>query len=366
MKKYNLLIALSLGIAFTSCDNQKNLEKNVLSINTSQLKQLYKGNESLKLNLELAQNTTIDSVSYYLNDKKIGAVTSNKVLEYNLSKEKYGKVQIKGIAYASGNNKEVISNIEIVSPMVPKFLKYKLLNTFPHDQEAYTQGLEFYNGILYESTGNGEGGFTTTTGRGTGKKGISSVRQINYKTGEILKIHKLPIEIFGEGCTILNDKLYQLTYLNNEGYIYNPETLEKEKTFKYFKNMQGWGLCNDGESLYMTDGSEKIYKVDPENFKELDYINVYTNNGPIGNVNELEWVNGKIYANVYGGNAIAIIDPETGAVEAAIDFSDLLHKTTYHEDRDVFNGIAYNPATKTFFVTGKNWDKMFEVEIVEE
>lgn len=366
MKKYNLLIALSLGIAFANCDNQKNLEKDVRSINTSQLKQLYKGNESLKLSLDITENTVIDSVAYFLNDKKIGTTANNNILDYDLKNEKFGKTQIKGIAYAGGNNKEVVSHIEIVSPVTPKFLKYKLVNTYPHDQEAYTQGLEFYNGILYESTGNGEGGGTTTNGMGTGKKGVSSVRQVDYKTGKVIKAHNLPMEIFGEGCTVLNNKLYQLTYLNNEGFIYNPETLERESTFKYFKNMQGWGLCNDGQYLYMTDGSEKIYKVNPENFQQLDYINVYTNNSPIGNINEMEWVNGKIYANIYGENAVAVIDPKTGSVEAAIDFSDLLHKTTYHADRDVFNGIAYNPNTKTFFVTGKNWDKMFEVEIVEE
>lgn len=365
MKKYNILIPLVLGVAFMSCSNKKNLEKNVLSIETGHLKQLYKGNEDIKLSLKTTENAQVDSVVYFFNDKKIGASLKNDVLNLNLKQQKLGKTVIKAVAYADTANKEFTTNIEITAPNAPAFYTYKIVNTFPHDQEAYTQGLEFYNGILYESTGNGEGGGTTQSGRGTGKKGISSVRQVDYKTGKIIKIHNQPANIFGEGCTILNNKLYQLTYQNNEAYVFNPETLVQEKTLPYFQKMEGWGLTNDGKHLYMTGGTEFIYKLDPETFKEIDRVSVYTDKNAIPLANEMEWVDGKIYANFYAQNAVAVIDPTTGAIEAVIDFSNLVNLTTYHDDRDVMNGIAYNPQTKTFFLTGKNWDKMFEVQIIK-
>ncbi|MDR0228812.1 MAG: glutaminyl-peptide cyclotransferase [Flavobacteriaceae bacterium] len=364
MKNYNTLSFLTLAIAFTACGEQKNLEKNVLSINTSSLKQLYHSNEALKLSLNLAENTKLDSVTYFLNNTKIGTVKGNEVLDYNLSNQPLGKTTIKGVAYANDSSVEVSNTIEVASGVTPKLLNYKIINTYPHDKTAYTQGLEFHNGILYESTGNGEGGALVGTQRTN--RGISSVRQVDYKTGKVIKIHEFPSDIFGEGCTILNNKLYQLTYKNNKGHIFNPETLTLEGTFDYFQNMEGWGLTNDGTYLYMTDGSEKIYKLDAKTFQKVSEVSVYTDNGPVPYVNELEWVNGKIYANFYGIQAvIAIIDPKTGTVESVIDFSKLVDQLEKHPDLDVFNGIAYNPQTKTFFVTGKNWDKMFEVQIIE-
>ena len=366
MKKHNLLIAITLGIAFISCGNKNKIEKNIISIDTSQIKQVYQSNEQVTLQLKTLPKTQIDSTVYYFDDIKIGTVTGNDPLNYPLDKEKFGVKKVKAIGYGNGKSKEVHTVLEVVSSIQPKLYGYKIVNIYPHDQEAYTQGLEFYKGMLVESTGNGEGGATTSSGRGTGKRGTSSIRQVDVKTGKNIKIKELPQEIFGEGCTVLNDKIYQLTYQNNEGYVYDANTLEKLDTFKYFQNMEGWGLTNDGTYLYMTDGSEKIYKIDPNTFELVDYVNVYTNSKQIRSVNELEWVDGKIYANFYQLEpAAAVIDPKTGAIEAVIDFTGLVDLTTYHEDRDVFNGIAYNPTTKTFFVTGKNWDKIFEVELVK-
>ncbi|WP_430613621.1 glutaminyl-peptide cyclotransferase [Flavobacterium sp. JP2137] len=357
MKKHNLLIALSLSAAFLSCEDKKKTEENLFSIDSSQLKQVYHSNDALKLTIANKSETAIDSVAYFLNDRKIGTARENQVLNYSLEQEKFGRIAIKAIVYHANSPTETSSHIELASAITPKILQYKIVNTFPHDIKAYTQGLEFYGDVLIESTGNG-------AGNGTGKKGVSSIRKVDYKTGKVLSIVELPETVFGEGATVLHDKIYQLTYKNNEAYVYHVETLEREKTIPYFKNMEGWGLTNDGTHLYMSNGSEKVYIIDPVTFKEVDYINIYTNNVKIGAINEMEWVNGKIYANIYGERAIAIIDPKSGAVEAALDLSSLQTLVTYHPDLDVLNGIAYNPKTKTFFVTGKNWDKMFEIEII--
>ena len=170
-------------------------------------------------------------------------------------------------------------------------------------------------------------------------------------------------QYFGEGITILNNKVYQLTYKNNECYVYSADTFKKEKTLPYYKAMEGWGFTNDGKNLYMTDGSETIHIINSSDFTAKDKLYVYSGSTKVPAVNELEWCDGKIYGNIYTKDAIAVIDPKTGAIESVVNLIDLKAKVTQHPDLDVLNGIAYNPKTKTFFVTGKNWDKMFEIKI---
>lgn len=355
MKKYNYLAFFALSLVFTACNDEKKNENNSLSINSSKLKQTYYLNETIPFEINNVNKTPIDSVVYFSNDLRIGSSKGNNPFNYALTKEKFGTKIYKGIIFSEGKQTETVIKVNVLSNVQPEILKYSIVNTYPHDIKAYTQGLEFLGDILVESTGNGEGR--------SGNKGKSSVRKVNPKTGAVLKINELPDEIFGEGATVLNNKLYQLTYKNNEAYVYNLETLEKEQTLPYFQNMEGWGLTNDGTYLYMTDGTDKIYKIDSKTFKLVDYLVVATNNNTVGNVNELEWVNGKIFANFYLQDAIGIINPANGVVEGVLDMSELRSKVTQHQDLDAFNGIAYNKKTDTYFVTGKNWDKMFEIKI---
>lgn len=356
MKKYKHLTVLALSLVFIACKDDKKTENNSLTIDSSKLKQIYALNEDVTLQLKNDSNDKIDSVQYFINDQKIGSVKANSEFIYNLSKAKHGGQNIKALAFGNGTSKEASININILSKVQPAFYTYTIVNTYPHDIKAYTQGLEFYGDLLIESTGNGEG-------VGTRTKGKSSIRKVNAKTGDVVKITELDDAIFGEGATILNNKIYQLTYLNNEAYVYNLETLQKENTLPYFKKMQGWGLTNDGTNLYMTDGSDRVYKLNPTDFSMVDYFVISTNKGTVPSVNELEWVNGEIYANFYGQDAIGVFSPIDGTVNAVVDLSDLKNKVTKHPDLDVLNGIAYNKKTNTFFVTGKNWDKMFEIKI---
>lgn len=356
MKKYKCLTFFTLSLLFIACNDNKKIENNSLSIDLSKLKQTYALNEDVSLQLKSDAGNEIDSVQYFINDKKIGSVKANALFTYNLSNAKHGVQNIKAIAYTKEKTNETVTKIDVLSHVQPTVYSYTIVNTYPHDIKAYTQGLEFYGDILIESTGNGEG-------IGTRTKGKSSIRKVNPKTGEVIKINELNDAIFGEGATVLNNKIYQLTYQNNEGYVYNIETLEKEKTLPYFQKMEGWGLTNDGTYLYMTDGTDKVYKLDPETFKMIDYFVVSTNRGTVPSVNELEWVNGEIYANFYTQDAIGVFSPIDGTVNAVIDLKDLKSKVTPHPDLDVLNGIAYNKKNDTFFVTGKNWDKMFEIKI---
>ena len=356
MSHFKLLTIISLASFLNSCDGLKKDEKKFFSIDTSALKQVYQPNESTNFVILNLEKKNIDSVTYSLNDKKIGTVKGNGKLDFDLKNEKLGYQKIKATVYFENQTTETETNFTIVAQNAPELLTYKIKNTYPHDIKAYTQGFEFYRDTLIEGTGNG-------AGSGTGKRGVSSIRKTNYKTGEVYKNAELGIQYFGEGITVLNNKVYQLTYKNNEGYVYNADTFKKERTFKYFKDMEGWGLTNDGKNLYMSNGTEKIYILDPETLKEIDYINVFTNANKIESVNELEWIDGKIWANIYGKDAIAIINPKDGAVEKIINLKDLKAKVTQHPDLDVLNGIAYNPKTKTVFVTGKNWDKTFEITV---
>ena len=228
---------------------------------------------------------------------------------------------------------------------------YKIINEYPHDIRSYTQGLEFHNGELYESTGQYR---------------ESKLRKVNYKTAEVLNNINLEAQYFGEGLTILNDKIYQLTWQEQIGFIYDVNTFKKTSSFKYGQSKEGWGLCNNGFQIYKSDGTEHIWLLDTNTLAEKEKLQVYTNKGKVGSLNELEWINGKIYANIYQRNGVVIINPDNGAVEGVIDFSPLRKLVKQHQGLDVLNGIAYNPDTNTIFVTGKRWDKLFEVEVIKK
>lgn len=242
--------------------------------------------------------------------------------------------------------------IRILSNISPKPLIATSIETFPHNPLNYTQGLEFNNGLLYESTGN------------PGNTGESSVGVIDLATGQYVtgKKNGLDATYFGEGITILGDNLYQLTWRNGKCFVYDKNNLQlKLKEFIY--KGEGWGLCNDGKYLIMSDGSERITFRDPNTFAPVRTIEVYDDNGPIVNLNELEYVNGKIYANIWQSNTIVTIEPQTGRVLDTIDATPL--EAVGKMGGEVLNGIAYNPATKKLYMTGKNWGKIMVVDIKE-
>lgn len=247
---------------------------------------------------------------------------------------------------------EIQKKIKLLAAKAPEIYTYEIVNTYSHDPTAYTQGLEFSNGTLYESTG---------------KKGASTVRKVNFETGEIIQKVDLDKTVFGEGITLLNDKLYQLTWQSGLGYVYNPSNLEKIQNFSYGESREGWGLCNDGKQLYKSDGTEKIWLLSPTTLEEQGYIETVTNKSIFNMANELEYVDGKIYANVYQKESMMIIDASSGAIEGVINFGGLKNKVDkgpqWDEGNSVLNGVAYHKGRGTFFVTGKNWNKLFEVKI---
>lgn len=344
MKKYNSLVFILLAISTIGCSGTK---ENLFSINEAVVKAQYTTKDALTLEILNPKAEKIDSVVYSINDKRIGSAKDGAKFSFPLKDQKFGYLNIKSKVFYDGNNELDSTRVEMISDIEPKLLSYTIVNTYPHDIHSFTEGLEFYKDTLYESAG---------------QYGESRLLKLDYKTGRVLRSLKLEDKYFGEGITIINGKIFQLTYREKVGFIYDVNTWKLEKTFAYDKP-EGWGMTNDGTNIYFNDSSEKIWKMNPETQETTDYINVYSTDSKIKEVNELEWVDGKIYSNIWQKDAIVVINPINGAVEGILNLADLTTKITELPDTDVLNGIAYNPKTKTFFVTGKNWDKMFEIKI---
>jgi glutamine cyclotransferase len=222
-----------------------------------------------------------------------------------------------------------------------------IVNTYPHDRNAFTEGLVFDDGVLYE---------------GTGRYGNSSLRKVQLETGDVLQIRELSPEFFGEGITICGDKIIQLTWQSHVGFVYDRNTFKLLQEFHY--STEGWGITYDGTRLIMSDGTPTLHFLDPQTFEEVGRLEVFDNDGPVANLNELEYVQGEIYANVWQTDRIAMIAPATGRVAGWIDLEGLLTAEDRAVPVDVLNGIAYDAATDRLFVTGKLWPKLFEIELL--
>jgi len=254
-------------------------------------------------------------------------------------------------SYPAINNNLLLNQVraEIVLPpidAIPNY-SYTVVNVYPHDRNAFTQGLVFENGFLYE---------------GTGLFGQSSLRKVELETGTILQIRELPAPYFGEGITIYGNRIIQLTWLSRVGFVYDKNSFELLQEFNY--PTQGWGITHDGKQLIMSDGTSKLHFLDPFTFEEIGWIEIYDKNGPVIWLNELEYIHGEIYANVWQSNRIARISPLTGQVIGWIDLTGVLNPENLLYPVDVLNGIAYNPINGRLLVTGKLWPKIFEIELI--
>jgi glutaminyl-peptide cyclotransferase len=239
---------------------------------------------------------------------------------------------------------ESVANQHNAQPSIP-VLSAKILKTYPHDPHAFTQGLEYFEGFLYESTG---------------ETGQSSLRKVDLESGKVLQKTDLASEYFGEGLTIFRGKIYQLTWLSKIGFVYDVKSFRKLRDFHYYG--EGWGLAHDGSNLILSDGTNTLRFLDPETFAVVRTLEVYAGAEAVTNLNELECIGNDIYSNVWHANRIARIDARTGQVRDWIDLSALAAQEQ-KEPEGVLNGIAFDPARRRFFVTGKDWAHLFEVQI---
>ncbi len=350
MQLINKWLFLSLLVVLLSCDDQNKKSKSPFELTSKNLKSTYELGEDITFFIHSEPKTAFDSIEVFLNQQKIKAITQDN-FSYVFENDKFGYQNFDFKIHFQDNLQSINYRIELVTNHIPQLLAYDLLNEFYHDNTAYTQGFEFYNSFLLESTGQFK---------------ASTLRKLNPKTGEVLMNKKLDDNFFGEGLTVLRDTIYQITWQNKTAILYDAKTLAEIKRLTYPKDIEGWGITNDGTHLYMTDGTEKIWKINPTNFEVVDYVNVYSRGQKIIYLNELEWIDGLIYANVYQSDNIIAINPTNGEVQSILNLSDLktkINTAALDLNNDVLNGIAYHPINKTLFVTGKHWEKMFEIRL---
>jgi glutamine cyclotransferase len=312
----------------------------------------FKLTASVKIILALENKDKLpDSVSVFFNGKAVTSIKSEP-WEYSippLFTNTTGRKSLKVTAYKGGKQQNTITRFMIIfSDVVPKRNGYKIINSFPHDREAFTQGLVYDKGVFFE---------------GTGQKTGSSLREVELETGKVIRQHNLDNSLFGEGIALIGDRIFQVTWESKVGFVYEKSTFKVLN--KIYYPTEGWGLTTVGDKIVMSDGTNILYFYEPEMFTVVSRIEVYDNEKKIDSLNELEYINGEIWANIWMQDLIARIDPATGKVLAYIDLKGLLPEMERKSDTDVLNGIAYDEAGKRIFVTGKKWPKIYEIRVTE-
>lgn len=311
----------------------------------------YKTGQTLELTVSTKiHDGELKHVSLFLNNELV-ATSDQLIFNYKIEKLSYlGQNTLRIVAEKKdGNTNTRIQNFTVVSDITPTKYSYQLIKEHPHNTEHFTQGLEFHNCFLFE---------------GTGEHGKSGIYKTEYTTGRILQSKMLDEKYFGEGITILNDKLYQLTYKTQIGFVYRLSDFAVIDSFRY-ESKEGWGLTNDGRSLIMSDGTGTLTWLNPENFSVEKRIQVADNQRPWQYINELEYMDGSIWANVWTTNQVIRIEAETGRILGYVELDGILSimHQTHLERIDVLNGIAFNPQNGHYYVTGKLWPKLFELKI---
>lgn len=315
----------------------------------------FNSGKPVKIELDIPEKTEIETISYLVDGKEFAQKTTKEFVTLDTQNLPLGYRMLTAIVKSGDKVDTITNNIILTTDKKPVKLKYTLVNTFPHDTSSYTQGLSFVDGKLLESTG---------------RKGLSQLKYVDVRTGKAIKSAPIKPEYFGEGSVRVGNQIIVLTWQENVGLVYDANTLEEKSTFPYQASREGWGLTYDGQQLLRSDGSNKIWFMNAETFKEEGFIEVYDHKGAVERLNELEYIDGKLYANVYGTNKIVIIDPNTGIVEAEVDLTKLVPKNYFKDDyeigNNVLNGIAYDAAGKRLFVTGKKWPNLFEIKLSEK
>jgi glutaminyl-peptide cyclotransferase len=332
----------------SALDSTQKISKtvSVIEVVSPKAGDLFTIGDKININIALKEtDVTIDSLVAETEHQRNQIKKDELTFVWNTDKLKTGNNQLRIYAFSNGQQVETYYlKLRFKSDIVPEALECKIVKTYPHDIKSYTQGLIFEDGIMYE---------------GTGQYGQSVLRKIDFETGKIIAELSIPAQYFGEGITAFGDKIIQLTWTSKVGFVYDKNSFKLITTLQY--NTQGWGLTTDGKRLIMSDGSSTIYFLDPEYFTQNGSIEVFDNEGPVKKLNELEYINGLVYANVYQTEEIIAFDPITGKVMKRIDCRKIVPDGFRGDEDNVLNGIAYDTKTGRIFITGKRWPKLFEV-----
>lgn len=308
--------------------------------------------DTLRVKLSFDADTVVEKVSLATQRQELEFIQSDSLI-FHLPTATMGggyhslRAEVK---QANGKSMRGSASLRVVLPEEPAEWGYRHIETFPHDEKSYTQGLLFHDGVLYESAG---------------RYGMSDLRKVKPESGKVLMNKKLADEYFAEGLALYNNELYQLTWREKMVFVYDVNSLEQKRSFGLtVGNGEGWGLVFTGEEFVFSDGSPDLYFLNPEDWTVNRQLRVFDHTGDVLRLNELEFVGGKIYANLLDSRKIAVIDPDTGGVLAYWNLEGLLESQPTKNRVDVMNGIAYNPMGSSFFITGKLWPYLFEIQPV--
>ena len=351
---FALFIVTFLFISSFSCSNKSNRSrKPAVQIKIESINKKIVFGDDINIGISVkVKDGDLKETKIYIDSV---LVTSNAENEFSYSLKKFksiGKHTLKAIATKTDGVEGIyFKTFEVLSDIVPEKYGYEIVQSLTHDETFFTQGLEIHNGNLYESTG---------------ENGKSAIYKVNLKTGKVLQSVKLGARYFGEGITIFNNRIFQLTYKTKVGFVYELETMALVDSFQY-ASAEGWGLTNDGKQLIMSDGTNILTYIDPVSYKPVKKIQVYDDKNPVLYLNELEYLDGYIYANVWTTNLIVKIDIKTGKVVSKINMDGILTMTSDpNKQVDVLNGIAIDPVTKKMYVTGKLYPKLFEIKPIKK
>lgn len=351
-----LVLALAIIPLLSCCrkstpqkGDDKKVQPSMVRLASPEPNKVIRCGDMLEIIYQVDDSVTLDSVELFSGKEHHMTVPGNPgKISWNSASSKMGRTTLRLVFYADTLRESHNVIIVILSDIVPLKYTYRIIGKYPHDNQAYTQGLVFDNGHLYESTG---------------LEGKSSVRIVDIKSGNPVRVTPLEPQYFGEGIALFKDQVYQITYKSQVGFVYDKETLARLRSFDY-QIREGWGLTTDGTNLIMSDGSSALFFIEPEFFTQVGVIHVFDNQGMVDSLNEIEYINGKIFANVYGQTYIVIIDPLTGKVLGKAEFKDIMPEGSINDYSRVLNGIAWNPETRHLYITGKNWPVLYEVELV--
>lgn len=312
----------------------------------------FKLKEPVNIVLQTAnKNREPDSVLIFFNGKEIATLRSEP-WGYSIPPDftiTTGRKSVKAVAYSEGRSQSPVTRFVIFySDIVPKRYGYKVVNSYTHDKNAFTQGLVYDKGIIFESTG---------------QVTESTLREVDLATGKVIRQHNLESSLFGEGIAIYGNRIYQVTWQNKIGFIYEKSTFNQIN--KIYYPTEGWGLATIDDKIVMSDGTNILYFYEPEMFTSVSSVEVYDNEKKVDSLNELEYIDGEIWANIWMTDLIARIDPVSGKVLAYIDLKGILPKSERTAETDVLNGIAYDQSGRRIFVTGKKWPKLYEIRLTD-
>jgi glutamine cyclotransferase len=344
-----LIAAVALTFGCNSCNKKQ--QQADLTI-APEAGTSYKQGQDISVKLSYPADRKPDSIVYLLDSARFASKKDSSVYSLKTDTMRLGPRGITAKLYQGGKHQDISTNIVLLPSKAPDEYTFKVEKVYPHDTSSFTEGLLYHDGYLYESTG---------------QENHSKLLKVNLETGKAVMQAKLDTQYFGEGSAIIGEKIIMLTYKDPRFLlVFDKNTFKLLNTLPYHVGVEGWGLCFDGKKLYTDDSTNRIWFLDKDNYHQIGYVDVYDDNGPVNEVNELEYIDGKLYANIWEKNIIVIIDPKTGAVTGKIDLTSLYPQNKRSLNADVLNGIAYDAQSKRIFLTGKKWPHLYQVKFIKK